>query len=452
MITMSNDGAKGSSPKVQFGDDPTIGARIKVIGVGGGGGNAVNRMIAANLHGVDFVATNTDCQALKSCLAPLKIQIGNKLTKGLGAGANPEVGRQAALEDTEKLIETLEGADMVFIAAGLGGGTGTGATPVIASLASEMGALVVAVVTKPFQFEGKRRRAQAERGLQELREAVDTVIAIPNEKLLQTVERTTTLTDAFLIADDILRQAVQGISDLITVPGEINLDFADVRTIMSGMGMALMGTGVGRGENRAQDAAQRAISSPLLEDTSINGAQGVLINITGGPSMTLHEVSDASTVVHDAAHPEANIIFGTVIDKAFDDCIKVTVIATGFQREIDQIFEGGVRGVAKRPRSARPPGLIPPGTLATEAGKGQPALHAPGSESAKHQAGLSRRAEEAPAEPAPAAPERVSSGRGRSSGPFSFFSRRGDASNRAYYASQHDDLDVPTFLRKQQAE
>lgn len=452
MITMSDGDAKGESPKVQFGDDPIVGAHIKVIGVGGGGGNAVNRMIAANLHGVEFMATNTDCQALKSCMAPLKIQIGNKLTKGLGAGANPEVGRQAALEDTEKLIETLEGADMVFIAAGLGGGTGTGATPVIASLASELGALVVAVVTKPFQFEGKRRRAQGERGLAELREAVDTVIAIPNEKLLQTVERTTTLTDAFLIADDILRQAVQGISDLITVPGEINLDFADVRTIMSGMGMALMGTGVARGENRATEAAQRAISSPLLEDTSINGAQGVLINITGGPSMTLHEVSEASTVVHDAAHPEANIIFGTVIDKAFDDCIKVTVIATGFQREFEEIFEGGVRGVTLRPRSSRPPGLIPSGARESADASTRRTLHPPASEPSNRPAGVARAQEDALAEAAPVAREKPASAQRRSPGPFSFFSRRGEASSRSYYASQHDDLDVPAFLRKQQAD
>ena len=450
MITMSDDDAKGASPKVQFGDDPVIGARIKVIGVGGGGGNAVNRMITADLRGVEFMTANTDCQALKSCLAPLKVQMGNKLTKGLGAGANPEVGRQAALEDTEKLIEALDGSDMVFIAAGLGGGTGTGATPVIASLASELGALVVAVVTKPFQFEGKRRRAQAERGLTELREAVDTVIAIPNEKLLHTVERTTTLTDAFLIADDILRQAVQGISDLITVPGEINLDFADVRTIMSGMGMALMGTGVARGENRAMEAAQRAISSPLLEDTSINGAQGVLINITGGPSMTLHEVSEASTVVHDAAHPEANIIFGTVIDKAFDDCIKVTVIATGFHRELEGVIEGGMRGVAVRPHPSRAPGLIPAGTRGSADGAKALAPKPPAREPAIRPAETARGRDDLLAEPAQQGEQERAAGSARSSRPFSFFSRRGETSSRPLYAARTDDLDIPAFLRKQQ--
>ncbi len=452
MITMSDDDAKGTSPKVQFGDDPAIGARIKVVGVGGGGGNAINRMIAANLRGVEFMTANTDCQALKSCMAPFKVQMGSKLTKGLGAGANPEVGRQAALEDTEKLIEVLDGADMVFIAAGLGGGTGTGATPVIASLASELGALVVAVVTKPFQFEGKRRRAQAERGLTELRETVDTVIAIPNEKLLHTVERTTTLTDAFLIADDILRQAVQGISDLITVPGEINLDFADVRTIMSGMGMALMGTGVARGENRAAEAAQRAISSPLLEDTSINGAQGVLINITGGPSMTLHEVSEASTVVHDAAHPEANIIFGTVIDKAFDDCIKVTVIATGFQRELDGVIEGGMRGVAVRPHSSRAPGLIPTGTRENAGRPKAPILRPPARESTNRPAETARGMDDALTESAQQGGNERTAAGVRSSRPFSFFSRRGDASSRLQYSARADDLDIPAFLRKQQVD
>jgi len=313
--------------------DTIAGAKIKVIGVGGGGGNAVNTMIAAGLDGVEFVVVNTDCQALKSARAPLKIQIGSKLTKGLGAGSNPEVGRQAALEDTEKLLEVLQGADMVFITTGLGGGTGTGATPVVASLASELGALVVGVVTKPFAFEGRRRREQAELGLGEIRECLDTVICIPNERLLTTVDRQTTLQGAFLTADDILRQAVQGISDLITIPGEINLDFADVRTIMSGMGMALMGTGIATGEGRATEAAQKAISSPLLEDASIDGARGVLINITGGSAMTLFEVAEASNLIHQAAHEDANIIFGTVIDEAMGETIKVTVIATGF-REI----------------------------------------------------------------------------------------------------------------------
>src|SRR5213593_394032 len=312
------------------------GAKIRVVGVGGAGGNAVNRMIATGLAGVDFIAVNTDMQALKASRAPLKVQIGAKLTKGLGAGANPDIGRQAALEDTEQLIELLEGADMVFVTTGLGGGTGTGAAPVIANLASELGALVVAVVTKPFNFEGRRRRAQAEKGLADLKQVVDTALAIPNEKLLHTVERGTPLHEAWMMADDILRQAVQGISDLITIPGEINLDFADVRTIMKGMGMALLGTGVASGERRAVDAAQRAISSPLLEDTSIDGAKGVLINVTGGPDITLDEVAEASTIIHDAADPEANIIWGTVLDANMNGQIKVTVIATGFRRDEDE--------------------------------------------------------------------------------------------------------------------
>ena len=317
--------------KLAFAETREIGANIKVVGVGGGGGNAVNRMIANNLQGVEFIAANTDCQALRSSKAAVRLQIGSKLTKGLGAGANPDVGRNAALEDSEKILELLSGADMVFITAGLGGGTGTGATPIIANLAQELGALVVAVVTKPFAFEGKRRKEQSDQGLRELQECVDTVIAIPNEKLLATVDKKMSLGAAFQYADDILRQAVQGISDLITIPGEINLDFADVKTIMAGMGMALMGTGVARGENRAIEAAQKAISSPLLEDAAIDGAKGILINITGGNDMTLHEVSEASTLVQKTADPEANIIFGTVIDPGMSDEMKVTVIATGFK-------------------------------------------------------------------------------------------------------------------------
>ena len=323
----------GDQADIVYAESKPAGANIKVIGVGGGGSNAVNRMIAAKLQGVEFIAANTDGQALRKSRAPLKLQLGHKITKGLGAGSNPEIGRQAALEDSEKIIAALEGSDMVFITTGLGGGTGTGATPVIASLASELGALVVAVVTKPFTFEGRRRKEQAERGLDGLRECVDTVITIPNEKLLHTVERNTTLTDAFLQADDILRQAVQGISDLITEPGEINLDFADVKTIMSGRGMALMGTGVSDGEHRAVEAAQKAISSPLLEDCSIDGAKGVLINITGGRDMTLHEVSEAATIVQKAAAEDSEIIFGTVIDDHMEGNVKITVIATGFPHD-----------------------------------------------------------------------------------------------------------------------
>jgi len=310
-------------------------ARIKVIGVGGGGGNAVNRMIDAQLRGIEFIAANTDLQALNKCRAPTKLQIGGLLTKGLGAGADPDIGRKAALEDTEHILETLEGADMVFLTAGLGGGTGTGAVPIIASLAAEIGALTVAVVTKPFGFEGRRRMAQAERGVEELRNSVDTLITIPNERLLNFVERGTPLFEAFRIADDVLRQAVQGISDLITIPGEVNVDFADVRTIMTGMGMALMGTGLAKGEHRAIESAQRAISSPLLEETSIQGARGVLINISGGHDLTLHEVAEAARIIADAVDPDANIISGMVIDPQLEDAMKVTVIATGFDRSVD---------------------------------------------------------------------------------------------------------------------
>ena len=311
-------------------EEEQLTAKIKVIGVGGGGGNAVNRMIQAGIKGVEFLVTNTDVQAMRASIAPIKIQIGAKLTKGLGAGANPEIGKQAALEDTDRILEALSGADMIFITTGMGGGTGTGAAPIIASLAAELGSLTVAVVTKPFAFEGKRRRVQAEQGIRALRDTVDTLITIPNERLLNFVERATSLGEAFQIADDVLRQAVQGISDLITVPGEINLDFADVKTIMHGMGMALMGTGVSSGEHRAVEAAQRAISSPLLEEASIEGAKGVLINITGGSDMTLFEVHEAASIIQEAADEEANIIFGTVIDPKMKDEVKVTVIATGF--------------------------------------------------------------------------------------------------------------------------
>ncbi|HEX4346437.1 MAG TPA: cell division protein FtsZ [Vicinamibacterales bacterium] len=311
-------------------EEQNLGARIKVIGVGGGGGNAVNRMARVGLDGIEFIVANTDRQALEYNAATVKIQIGGKLTKGLGAGADPNVGRSAALEDTEKIIQALDGADMIFVTTGLGGGTGTGAAPVIASLASELGALTVAVVTKPFKFEGKKRMLQAERGLEQLRDCVDTIITIPNERLLTIIDRSTPLTDAFATADDVLRQAIQGISDLILVPGLINLDFADVKTIMSGMGLAMMGTGVAEGEGRAVEAAQRAISSPLLEGASVNGARGVIINVTGGPDLSLVEVSDASTIVQEAADEDANIIFGAVVDPSLKGKVKITVIATGF--------------------------------------------------------------------------------------------------------------------------
>jgi cell division protein FtsZ len=321
-----------ASLRLRLEEEARSGARIKVVGVGGGGSNAVNRMVAAGLDGVEFIVANTDLQAIRMNPAPVKLQIGSKLTKGLGAGADPNVGRQAALEDTEKLIEALDGADMVFVTTGLGGGTGTGAAPVIASLASELGALTIAVVTKPFKFEGKKRAAQAERGLQELRDCVDTVITIPNERLLATIARSTSLTEAFASADDVLRQAIQGISDLILVPGMINLDFADVKTIMSGMGLAIMGTGTAQGENRAMTAANLAISSPLLEDASVRGARGVIINVTGGSDLSLIEVSEASAIIQEAAHEEANIIFGAVVDPKMEGQVKITVIATGFDR------------------------------------------------------------------------------------------------------------------------
>jgi cell division protein FtsZ len=315
--------------RLKLEEEGRTGARIKVVGVGGGGSNAVNRMVQAGLDGVEFIIANTDLQALKLNSAPNKIQIGGKLTKGLGAGADPNVGRQAALEDTDKLIEALDGADMVFVTTGLGGGTGTGAAPVVAEIARELEALTVGVVTRPFQFEGRRRAQQAEQGISELSDKVDTLIVIENDRLLQVVEKRTPLSDAFKMADDILRQGVQGITDLITVPGIVNLDFADVRTIMRDAGSALMGIGVGSGENRASEAARTAVSSPLLE-SSIEGATGILLNITGPADLGLFEVNEAAEVVTSAADQNANVIFGAVIDDAQRDEVRVTVIATGF--------------------------------------------------------------------------------------------------------------------------
>ncbi len=331
---MTGDSRQPGNISILLDEEPPLsGARIKVIGVGGGGGNAVNRMIEAGIDNVEFIVANTDLQALKRSLAPTKIQLGGKLTKGLGAGADPNVGRDAALEDTDKIIEVLEGADMVFVTAGLGGGTGTGAAPIIASLATELNALTVGVVTKPFPFEGKRRMQQAEIGLAELRECLDTVITIPNERLLNAVDKNATLSDAFKSADDVLRQGVQGISDLITITGLINVDFADVKTVMQGMGIALMGVGRASGERRAIEATQNAINSPLLEEATIHGAKGVLINITGGNDLRLFEVNEASTMIREAADENANIIFGAVIDESLQDEMKITVIATGFDRE-----------------------------------------------------------------------------------------------------------------------
>jgi cell division protein FtsZ len=330
-VARENDGPG----RITFADDETRGARIKVVGVGGGGGNALSRMIAAGLQGIEFIAVNTDMQALRMNRAPVKIQIGGKLTKGLGAGANPDVGRQAAVEDTEKICDALEGADMVFITTGLGGGTGTGAAPVVASIAGQLGGesgsvLTVAVVTLPFSLEGKRRMGQALDGLAQLKECVDSVIAIPNDRLLQTVARNTPVSEAFRVADDVLRQAVQGISDIITIPGQINLDFADVRAVMKGMGQAVMGTGIGQGENRATEAAQRAISNPLLEDSSIEGAKGVIVNITGGSDLSLAEAAEATALITKVSDPEATVIYGIVTDESMGNAVKVTVIATGF--------------------------------------------------------------------------------------------------------------------------
>ena len=328
MNPMANEGVK-------FTFDEEIGSntRIKVFGVGGAGCNAVNRMIEANVEGVTFTAVNTDDQALQTSTPEVKLQLGSRLTRGRGAGGDPEVGRAAALEDTEQLIELLGDADMVFVTAGLGGGTGTGAAPIVASLASELGALTVAVVTKPFAFEGRQRMLIADKGLAELAEAVDTVITIPNERLIEVVERGTSFFESFRIADDTLRQAVQGISDIITIPGIINRDFADVRTIMHGMGYAVMGTAVEEGPNAAIEAARKAVSSPLLEDAGIEGARGLLISITGSSRLGLHDVHEASSVVQKTADPEANIIFGAVLDESLGEKVKITVVATGFRSE-----------------------------------------------------------------------------------------------------------------------
>jgi len=323
---------------IEFDENRNLGAKVKAIGIGGGGNNALNTMISYQLSGVEFIAANTDAQALAANMAPIKLQLGSNLTKGLGAGANPEIGRKAALEDLEKIREALKGADMVFITAGLGGGTGTGGAPVIAEAAREVGALTVAIVTKPFHFEGKKRMKQAEEGLANLRMTADALITIPNQRLLSISGKNMTLIEAFKKADEILYHAAKGISDIIVGQGIINLDFADVRTIMSETGMALMGTGISAGENRSVEAAQKAISSPLLEDISIEGARGLLINITGGENMTLNEINEATTLVQKEAHEEANIIWGMVIDQGMKDEVRVTVIATGFGKAEEKSF------------------------------------------------------------------------------------------------------------------
>lgn len=336
-------------------------AILKVIGVGGSGCNAINTMIGAHFVGVDFIAANTDMQALGLSKAPCMLPLGTRLTKGLGAGSNPEIGREAALEDTDSIREVLQGADMVFVTAGMGGGTGTGAAPVIASIARELGILAVAVVTKPFGFEGAKRMERAEEGLKELKRYVDTLIVIPNQRLLSVVDKGTPLVDAFKVADDVLRQAVQGIADLVTTPGLVNVDFADVKTIMTYMGRAVMGMGISRGNNRAVEATQKAISSPLLEDGSIQGARGVLLNITGGSNLTLHEVTEASTIIQEAADPEANIIFGSVIHGKMNEEVAVTVIATGFEKEFvqaERVKTPVAPGLATGPKSFDKPTFL----------------------------------------------------------------------------------------------
>ncbi|HQR45296.1 MAG TPA: cell division protein FtsZ [Thermoanaerobaculia bacterium] len=354
---------------ITLGEETPPPARIRVIGVGGGGGNAVNRMIQAGIRGVDFIAANTDLQVLRVNKAPGKLQLGITTARGMGAGSNPEVGKAAALEDAERITQMLAGSDMVFVTAGMGGGTGTGAAPVVARLASEAGALVVAIVSKPFAFEGRRKLRYAEDGIAELREYVDTLITIPNERLYAFVDRNVTTWEAFRQADDVLRQAVQGISDLIVVPGEVNLDFADVKTVMENMGMALMGTGTAAGEHRAVEAAQRAISNPLLEEQSIQGARAILINITGGEDLTMSEVGEACNVIQQAADEEANIIFGLVRDAELRDQVKISVIATGFdapaalasRREVSlPVTPQGLRAEKSRGKTAPEPVIPPP--------------------------------------------------------------------------------------------
>jgi cell division protein FtsZ len=390
----------------QLDEKDTIAApRIKVIGVGGGGGNAVNTMIAAGLDGVEFIAVNTDMQALGISRAPAKIHIGKN---GLGAGANPEVGREAALQDADKIRDALQGADMVFVTAGLGGGTGTGGAPIIASIARELNALTVAVVTKPFLFELGKRTARAEEGLRELRKYVDTMIVIPNQRLLGIVDKTTPLKEAFKVADDVLRQAIKGIADVITVPGLVNVDFADVRTVMGHMGRAVMGMGVANGANRVTEATQRAICSPLLEDGSIDGARGVLLNITGGPSLSLHELDEASSIIAQSVDPDANIIFGAVIDERLGEEVVITVIATGFERDV--------------PAAKAVPRQAPLPTIA------------------------SKEAEVREMHPKPKTMDRPAFLR---RGPAARdLAERSDRSDRPMLASE-DEWDVPTFLRRQ---
>ena len=410
---------------IELNDRNEPGARIKVIGVGGGGGNAINTMVAGHLEGVEFIAANTDVQALAANKAQVKLQIGKAASRGLGAGANPDRGREAALEAREALAEALAGADMVFVTAGMGGGTGTGGAPIVADVAKQSGALTVGVVTKPFLFEGNRRRKQAEQGLAELKAAVDTLIVIPNQRLLSVAGENVSLADAFKRADEVLLHAVQGISDIITVHGLVNVDFADVRTIMSEQGMALMGTGRASGDRRAIEAMQAAISSPLLEDVSLDGAMGLLVNITGGPSLTLHEVNEAVTMAQSAADPEANIIFGSVVDERMGDEVKITVIATGFAPPEPTIR---LRNQVQVPANA-PVRLSTPVVAATPS----PAMSSAG--------------------PAPVElPKRETVRVGVSAGavpprPPALPSSRGRLGGEAFKPGDEDQYDIPAFLR-----
>jgi len=399
------------------------GARIKAIGIGGGGGNAINTMIEGGLAGVDFIVANTDAQALEANKASVKVQLGDALTKGLGAGANPDVGRRAALEDKERIREYLTGADMVFVTAGMGGGTGTGGAPIISSVARELGALTVGVVTKPFIFEGKRRMQQAEDGIRELKENVDTLIVIPNQRLLSIAGKSTTLLETFKVADGVLLQAVRGISDLIVTPGLINLDFADVRTVMKGMGFALMGAATASGESRAVEAAQQAISSPLLEDVSIQGARGVLINITGGADLSLFEVNEAATLVQGEAHDDANIIFGAVIDESIEDELRITVIATGFGEAQEVVREPEKPAVQEPERQKQ----VPLG-LGLKETKGKKVVHLGLIDDDNLDAPTWQRRQNEEAEPKE---------------PIAL-----DATHEVDENISEDEFDVPTFLRK----
>ncbi|MFH1652923.1 MAG: cell division protein FtsZ [Pseudomonadota bacterium] len=438
-------------------------ARIKVVGIGGGGSNAIATMINLGLDGCDFVVSNTDLQALKVSSAPAKIQLGRELTRGLGAGANPEVGRNAAIEDQRALTEALEGSDMVFITAGMGGGTGTGGAPVVAKIAKELGALTVGVVTKPFAFEGKHRMAVADRGIAELREAVDTLITIPNERLLALVARDVTMVNAFKQADNILYQAVKGISDLITVHGLINLDFADVRTVMNEMGMALMGSGTASGENRAIEAATQAISSPLLEDVSIKGATGILINISGGSDMTLHEISEASNIIRSEAHDDANILFGAVVDESLENSINVTVIATGFNKQMNRPIVKTTQFKKSAGPTARPQWGRGTHMLKTSSWAGNTISADAEAETESHNShgNYSRETNDTPTVAVqPVAATRHAPESKRAINPGVLFDQKAGLSEReselkkiagdlGVLEFKEDDFDIPTFLRKQ---